>query len=208
MLKFKIKGLIISLCALVTISCSIDNARDVSEYTPPPPGLIPEYRIGVDDTIQVSVWRNTDLNVTVPVRPDGMISVPLVGDVKAGGLTATAVSKNIQEKLSKFLRDPYVTVIVTGLHSHEYLSRLRITGAVNNQVSIIYRQGMTVLDAILAAGGLNDFAAGNRTRLYRKENGGTVIISIYIEDMLYEGKLETNIELKPGDIITVPERIF
>lgn len=172
------------------------------------PETISEYRIGVDDNIQVNVWKNPDLSVTVPVRPDGKISMPLIGDVKAAGHTPEEVSNIIRNQLKNYIRDPNVTIMVTGLASHEYLTRLRVTGAVTNPSSLNYRQGMTVLDAILAAGGVNDFAAPNRTKLYRKIENKTRVISIYLGDILYKGHLETNIELRPGDIITVPERLF
>jgi len=169
---------------------------------------IKEYRIGVDDTISVNVWRNEELSVTVPVRPDGKISMPLIGDVRAAGYTPEAVALKIQNKLKNFIRDPNVTVMVTGLQSHEYLTRLRITGAVANPSSLNYRQGMTVLDAVLAAGSVTDFASPNGTKLYRKIKGKTRVINIYLGDILNKGKLETNIQLRPGDIITVPERLF
>jgi len=170
--------------------------------------IIPTYRIGVDDTLNVNVWRNPELTVTVPVRPDGKISMPLIGDVSAAGLTPEEVADDIRKKLQNYVRDPNVTIMVTGLQSHEYLTRLRVTGAVNNPSSINYRQGMTVLDAILAAGSINDFAAPDSTKLYRKIGGKTRVIGINLGDILYKGRLETNIELRPGDIITVPERLF
>ncbi|MDH5572700.1 MAG: polysaccharide biosynthesis/export family protein [Gammaproteobacteria bacterium] len=166
------------------------------------------YTIGVDDTMQINVWRNPELSVTVPVRPDGKISMPLIGDVHAAGYTPEEVSAIIRKKLQNYVRDPNVSIIMTGLLSNEYLTRLRVTGAVNASVSLNYRQGMTVLDAVLAAGGINDFAAPNKTRLYREIAGKTRVINIYLGDILYKGRLETNIELRPGDIITVPERIF
>ncbi len=169
---------------------------------------VPEYHIGVDDTININVWRNPELSVTVPVRPDGKISLPLVGDVHAAGYSPEYVATSIQRRLKDYVRDPNVTVMVTGLESNVYLTRLRVTGAVNNQMSLNYRQGMTVLDAILAAGSVNDFASPNSTKLYRKIKGKARVISIYLGDILYKGKLETNIELRPGDIITVPERLF
>ena len=127
------------------------------------------YRIGVDDEVKVSVWQNPGLDVSVPVRPDGKISVPLVGDIDAGGRTPEEVAADIQDKLKTYVRDPQVTVILTQLRSHEYLSRVRVTGAVHQPVSVPYRQGMTVLDAVLAAGGTNEFAASDSTELYRKE---------------------------------------
>jgi len=169
---------------------------------------IQEYHIGVDDTVQINVWRNPELSVTVPVRPDGKISMPLIGDVRAAGRAPEVVAKAIQTKLKSFVRDPNVTLMVTGLMSNEYLTRLRITGAVANPSSLNYRQGMTVLDAILASGSINDFAAPNSTKLYRKIQGKVRVINIYLGDILFKGELETNIELRPGDILTVPERLF
>ena len=171
-------------------------------------GAINIYRVGVDDTLTVNVWRNPELTVTVPVRPDGKISMPLIGDVTAAGSTPEEVSADISKRLQSYVRDPNVTIMVTGLQSHEYLTRLRITGAVNTPSSLNYRQGMTVLDAILAAGSVNDFSAPNNTKLYRKIEGKARVINIRLGDILYEGRLETNIDLRPGDIITVPERLF
>jgi polysaccharide export outer membrane protein len=166
------------------------------------------FKIGVEDVLQINVWRNPDLSVSAPVRPDGKISVPLVGDVQAGGLTPTEVGDSIKQKLAVFIRDPNVTVILTNLRSAEFISRIRVTGAVRVQKSMPYRQGMTVLDAVLEAGGLNDFASANRTKLYRKKNLKTEVYSIDLGDILNKGKLDTNATLRPGDIITVPERLF
>lgn len=167
-----------------------------------------EYRIGVDDRVQVSVWKNPDLSITAPVRPDGRISVPLIGDVLAGGKTPPELANTIREKLSTYIRDPNVTVIVTDLHSHEFLTRIRVTGAVRTPRSLPYRQGMTVLDAILEAGGLNDFASPNRTKLYRSKKGASEVYDVELGDILNRGKLETNFTLLPGDVVTVPERLF
>ncbi|MBI3563128.1 MAG: polysaccharide biosynthesis/export family protein [Gammaproteobacteria bacterium] len=166
------------------------------------------YKIGVDDTVQVSVWHNPDLSVTVPVRPDGKISMPLIGDVQAGGLTAEQVAAGIKTKLSTYIREPQVAVILTMLRSHEFLTRVRVTGAVRTPSSFPHRQGMTVLDAILSAGGLNEFAAPSRARLYRTIKGQTKSIDIDLDDIINKGKLEQNYVLQPGDVVTVPERIF
>jgi len=181
---------------------------------PPPvpaeaPGkLVDSYRIGVDDAIQVSVWRNPELSVTVPVRPDGKISVPLVGDVQAGGRTPMQVAEELKKKLAVYVREPNVTVIVTGLRSHEYLNRVRVTGAVRQNRSLTYRQGMTVLDAVLEAGGPNDFASPNGTKLYRTVDGTPNVYDVELRSILEKGDLETNYVLLPGDVITVPERLF
>ena len=169
---------------------------------------VSEYLIGVDDLVQVSVWRNPELGITAPVRPDGKISVPLVGDVLAGGRTPSVVAKDIQDRLGAYVRDPQVAVILTDLRSHEYLSRVRVTGAVRQPVSIPFRQGMTVLDAVLAAGGLTNFAASDRAELYRQTTDGTRSYKVSLDQILNHGDLSTNFPVAPGDVITVPERIL
>jgi len=168
----------------------------------------PAYYIGVDDVLQVNVWKNPDLSVTVPVRPDGKISVPLIGDIQAGGKVPMDVAAKVRKKLTKYIREPQVTVILTELHSHEFVSRIRVTGAVQSPASLPYRQGMTVLDAVLQAGGLNEFASANSGKLFRKASDKTDQYSLYLRDILNSGDLETNYELMPGDIISVPERLF
>jgi len=167
-----------------------------------------EYRIGADDRVQVTVWRNPELSTTVPVRPDGKISIPLIGDVQAGGSTPEALAALIKQKLSSYIREPSVAVIVIELRSHEFLSRVRVTGAVRTPRSMPYRQGMTVLDAVLEAGGLNEFAAPNRSKLYRKTKDKTNVFDIELGGILNKGQLETNLVLRPGDVVTVPERLF
>lgn len=191
------------LQALLTLACLMTAA--------PMPVLAAEstenlYRIGVDDQLQVAVWRNPELSVSVPVRPDGRISVPLVGDVLAGGRTPEEVARDIEGQLAAYVRDPKVAVILTELRSHEFLSRVRVTGAVRTPISIPYRQGMTVLDAVLQAGGVSEFAAANRTRLYRREGADTQALNVRLGAILGSGDLETNLEVRPGDVITVPER--
>lgn len=170
--------------------------------------LVDEYRIGVDDQIQITVWKNPDLTVSVPVRPDGRISMPLAGEIVAGGKTPGEVATEITDKLSTYIRDPQVAVILTELRSHQFLSRVRVSGAVRNPASMSYRQGMTVLDLVLEAGGLNDFASGNSAKLYRQTNDGLVAIPIELADILNRGAVETNYAIEPGDILTVPERLF
>ncbi len=171
-------------------------------------GLDAEYKIGVDDVVKVDVWKNPDLSVEVPVRPDGMISVPLIGDVEVGGKVPAEVAEIIKKKLSVYVRKPRVTVIMSQLNSHEYLSRVRVTGAVNEPMTLAYRQGLTVMDAVLEAGGLSKFASANKTMLYRKQNGESRVFPIKLNDILKKGDLRTNFDLAPGDVITIPERVF
>ena len=166
------------------------------------------YHIGVDDQLQITVWHNPDLRVSVPVRPDGKITVPLIGDVVAGGKTPEEVAAEVKDKLQAYVRDPQVAVILTELRSHEYLSRVRVTGAVRTPVSLPYRQGMTVLDAVLAAGGTTEFAAPDHTELYRKDGDSTKSYAVQLGNILQQGELTTNYPVQPGDVITVPQRSF
>lgn len=203
-----IAGLAVAALSLVLVACA--SNKSASEAPPPATSTLAtdSYHIGVDDIVQVSVWRNPELGITVPVRPDGKISVPLVGDVNAGGLTPQEVAKDIQEKLGAFVRDPQVAVILTDLRSHEYLSRVRVTGAVRQPVSLPYRPGMTVLDAVLAAGGVTEFAAPDRSDLHRKTAEETRTYAVRLDKILNRGDLSTNYQVSPGDVITVPERTF
>lgn len=183
----------------------------VPTTAPPPmaqesaPEFTEDYRIGVGDNLSINVWRNEDLSVAVPVRPDGKISVPLAGDVMVGDKTPEEVSKEITAKLATFIRDPYVTVIVTDMGSAEYRSRVRVTGAVEEPASLPYRQGMTVLDLVLEAGGTTEFANEGAAVLYRR-NGDR--LNIDLNRILKRGDMSTNFPLQPGDVITVPERAF
>lgn len=194
--------------ALVLGACATSPGSGTAPVFNPNAQAMSVYHIGVDDLLQVSVWNNPDLNVKVPVRPDGRITVPLIGDVEAGGKTPDEVSSAIKEQLKGFIRDPQVAVIVTELRSHEYLLRVRVTGAVRNPISIPYHQGMTVLDAVLASGGITEFAAADRTELYRKGPSGTQSYSVKLGHILQDGQLTTNYPVEPGDVITVPQRSF
>ncbi len=196
----------IAVVALLVAGC--ESVPAPVESADRPFANVEEYRIGVDDRVQVTVWRNPELSMTAPVRPDGKISLPLIGDVEAGGRTPAEVAENIKRQLSTYIRDPNVAVIITELRSHEFLSRVRVTGAVRTPKSIPYRQGMTILDVVLEAGGANDFASPNRTKLYRKGKEKTEVFEIELGDILNKGRLETNLLLRPGDVITVPERLF
>ena len=164
-----------------------------------------EYKIGVGDTLYVNVWRHEDLTLTVPVRPDGKISVPLAGDIVAGNQTPEQVGVAVTDSLSEYVRDPVVTVIVTQMGSDQYRSRVRVTGAVNRPTSSPYRQGMTVLDAVLEAGGVSEFANPSRAALYRSSGER---VKIDLRGILNKGDMSTNYALAPGDVITVPERAF
>ncbi len=202
---------VLAVCLSLVLSSCVTTGN-IAVGAPPTDAVqtqaVDAYKIGVDDQVQVSVWRNPELGITVPVRPDGMISVPLIGDVMAGGRTPPEVAKDIESKLSAYVRDPQVAVILTQLRSHEYLSRVRVTGAVRQPVSVPFRPGMTVLDAVLAAGGLNDFAAADRAELHRKSGETAQTYPVKLDRILNRGDLATNYPVAPGDVITIPERTF
>lgn len=166
------------------------------------------YSIGVSDELAVSVWKYPELSTTAPVRPDGKISVPLVGDVLAAGKNPEELAAAISSALKTFVRNPQVTVVVTSPSSTDFLQRVRVTGAVDTPTSVPYRKGMTVLDLVLLAGGTNDFASPDKAKLYRKLNGQTKVYPVYLGDILNKGKLESNYNLLPSDVVTVPERSF
>ena len=166
------------------------------------------YTIDVGDNLTIRVWKKPELSISEPVRPDGKISVPLVGDVLAAGREPEELAADIEEKLSVYVKNANVTVILTGLQGHTFLSSIRITGAVGKNTAITYHQGMTVIDAVLAAGSVDIYADSNNTKLYRRSNGEMATYDIRLEDILEKGDMTTNVKLKPGDVITVPERIF
>lgn len=202
--RFDLRSMLMGLALLLLGGCAAQTTAPAVE-----PSAVPEfsdeYRIGAGDNLQINVWRNPDLSVSVPVRPDGKISVPLAGDVAVGGQTPEAVAATITESIGKYIREPFVTVIVTDVGSDQYRSRVRVTGAVNNPRSLPYRQGMTVLDIVLEAGGVNDFANAGRAMLYRATGEP---ISLNLNGILRHGDMSQNYPLRPGDVITVPERAF
>ena len=170
--------------------------------------LVDAYKMDVGDVVAVNVWKNPELSVTEPIRPDGKISLPLIGDVMAAGLEPEVLASNIEQKLSNYVKNPNVSIILTSLAGHEFLSRIRVTGSVESDVSITYHQGMTVLDAVLEAGSLDLYADGNRTRLYRRTADGSEAYDIRLDDIMKNGDMTTNVYLMPGDIVSVPERRF
>jgi len=164
------------------------------------------YMIGPGDTIQVFVWRNPELTTTVPVRPDGKITTPLVQDMVAVGKTPSILARDIEKVLAEYVRSPQVNVIVTQPTSA--FSQVKVIGQVARPQSIAYRDGLTVLDAVLAVGGLGPFAAGNRAKVIRTENGKPREIKVKIASLVNDGDLKQNIQLQPGDVIVIPESMF
>jgi polysaccharide export outer membrane protein len=177
---------------------------------PPAPvsAATPQYRylIGPLDTVNVVVWRSPELSMTGPVRPDGRISVPLVEDVLALGRNPTDLAREIEKALSKYIRDPVVTVMVTGFQG-PYSEQIRVIGEAARPQSVPYRQGMTLLDLMVLVGGLTDFAAGNSAVLVRGAEGGKQY-SVRLRDLVKRGDIGANVDVKPGDILIIPQSWF
>jgi polysaccharide export outer membrane protein len=165
-----------------------------------------DYVIGPGDVLQVYVWRNPELSVTVPVRPDGKISTPLVEDMVAVGKTPSVLARDVEKVLGEYVRSPQINVIVT--QPMAAFSQVKIIGQVVRPQSIAYREGLTVLDAVLAVGGLGPFAAGNRSKVVRQENGKSHEIKVKLASLLNGGDMKQNIALRPGDVIVIPESRF
>ena len=166
-----------------------------------------EYLIGPGDTLNIFVWQNPELSATVPVRPDGKISTPLVEDLVAVGKTPAQLARDVETVLREYVRNPKVNVIVSGAQST--FSQVKVIGQVKTPESIAYREGMTVLDLVLHAGGLTEFAAGNRSRLVRLDaQGQENAHKIRLDDLVRKGKLSENMPLHPGDVLIVPESRF
>jgi polysaccharide export outer membrane protein len=164
------------------------------------------YIIGPGDTLEVFVWRNPELSKSVPVRPDGKISTPLVEDMVAVGKTPQQLGRDMEKVLSEYVRAPKVNIIVETAASA--FSLVKVVGAVQHPSSLPYREGMRVLDAVLAVGGLTLFASGNRARIVRVENGKETIIHVKVADLVNSGDVKQNPLLKPGDVLVVPQSIF
>jgi polysaccharide export outer membrane protein len=167
------------------------------------PAIGPNYLIGPGDSLQIFVWRNPELTTTVPVRPDGKISTPLVEDMVAVGKTPSQLARDIEAVLAEFIRSPQVNVIVSVPVSA--FSQVKVIGQVGTPQSLPFREGMRVLDAILATGGLAPFAAGNRAKIVRSVDGKEVTLRVKLENLLNKGDMAQNLELRPGDVLVVPE---
>lgn len=202
---------LVALLGVLLVGCAngpTSNSDQINAALAGNPGDAAAYIIGPTDVVRISVWRNPDLSVEVPVRPDGQISAPLVGDIQASGRSPEQLAGSIREELEVYIKEPEVTVIVTSMGSNEFVDRVRVTGAVRSPISVPYRQGMTVMDMVLNAGGPTEFAKGRSARLYRKHEGGVVAIPVDLEAILSDGDIRTNYSMRPGDILTVPERVL
>ena len=164
------------------------------------------YIIGPGDNLNIIVWRNPELSMSVPVRPDGKVSTPLIDELVAQGKNSVELAREIEKLLGKYVRDPIVTVIVTGFVG-PYDQQIRVLGQAAKPQSLPYKQQMTLLDVMIAVGGLTDFAAGNDATILRNGEGGKQY-SVRLKDLIKRGDVSANVEMKPGDILIIPQSFF
>jgi len=165
------------------------------------------YIIGPGDTLRVFVWSHEDLSVVVPVRPDGRISTPLVEDMQASGKTSTQLARDIEVVLQQYVRTPTVSVIVEQFVG-AFSESVRVVGQAAKPQALAYRDGMTLLDAMIAVGGLAEYAAGNRAKVIRRVGDKQTEIKVRLDDLLNDGDVRQNMPLRPGDIVIIPESRF
>jgi polysaccharide biosynthesis/export protein len=165
------------------------------------------YLIGPGDKIQIVVWRNPELSVTIPVRPDGKISTPLVEDLWASDKTPTQLARDIETVLAKYVQNPVVTVIVTDFGG-VYRQQIRVIGEAAKPQALPYRENMTLLDVMIAVGGITEFAAGNKASVVRRSSGKSQEFGVRLTDLIRGGDLSANVLMRPGDILIVPQSYF
>ena len=164
------------------------------------------YVVGPGDTLSIIVWRNPDLSLVVPVRPDGKVSTPLVDELVAQGKTTSQIARDVETALQKFVREPVVTVIVTNFVG-PYSEQIRVVGEAAKPQALPFKQKMTLLDVMIAVGGLTDFADGNSASITRASEGGKRY-SVRLKDLIKRGDISANVEMKPGDVLTIPQGWF
>lgn len=200
---FRAAGL---LCvAVLSVACGT-----YSGSLPPAPAVAPatdySYLVGAGDTLNVQVARNPELSITVPVRPDGKISTPLVEDLLVQGKAPIQIAREIESKLSRYVRDPQVTVIVQS-YVGPYSEQIRVIGEAAKPQALPFKQRMTLLDVMIAVGGLTDFAAGNRAIILRTSEGNKQY-SVRVQDLVKGGDIGANVEMRPGDVLIIPQSYF
>jgi polysaccharide export outer membrane protein len=199
---------------LVGMAIAVLTAASIMgcQTTPYPPApqnaATPDYlyKIGPLDSLSVVVWRNPELSQGVTVRPDGKLTAPLIEDLPALGKDSTTLARDIEKALSKFIRDPVVTVIVGGFNG-PYPEQIRVVGEAAKPQALSYRQGMTLLDLMIVVGGLTDFADGNNASIMRTSEGGRQY-NVRLKDLLKRGDMSANVDVKPGDILLIPQSWF
>ena len=198
------------LAACGALAALVGCAGLSSSDLPPAPAVAQtgdySYVIGAGDSVNIIVWRNPELSLSVPVRPDGKVAAPLVDELMAQGKTPPELARDIEKKLSTYVRDPVVTVIVTNFIG-PYSEQIRVVGEAAKPQFLPFKQKMTLLDVMIAAGGLADFADGNRAIIQRGSEGNKQY-AVRLKDLLRRGDMSANVEMRPGDILVIPQSLF
>lgn len=202
----KLLGLALAGFAIV-IAGGCATAPQPSATAVPAPSSPRDYLIGPGDTVSVTVWRNPEVSMSVSVRPDGKITTPLVEDLAASGKTPTQLARDIEKALAKFIQQPVVTVIVTGFVG-PYSEQIRVIGQAAKPQALAYRQGMSLMDVLIAVGGVTEFAAGNRANIIRNVDGKQQQLAVRLNDLIRDGDISANVPVQPGDILVIPESYF
>jgi polysaccharide export outer membrane protein len=166
-----------------------------------------DYLIGAGDSINIIVWRNPEVSMSVPVRPYGKITTPLVEDLPAAGKTSTQLARDIEVALAKYIQQPVVTVVVTSFVG-TYEEQIRIIGQAIKPQALPYRNGMSLMDLLIAVGGVSEFASGNRAQIIRTVDGKQQRLAVRLDDLLKSGDLSANLLMRPGDVLIIPESFF
>ena len=167
----------------------------------------PDYLIGPGDSVNIIVWRNPEVSMSVPVRPDGKITTPLVEDLPASGKTSTELARDIEKALAKFIQQPVVTVIVTGFVG-TYGEQIRVIGQAAKPQALAYRQDMSLMDVLIAVGGVTEFASGNKASIIRHVDGTLQKMPVRLNDLIKQGDMSANVSMRPGDVLVIPESFF
>ena len=166
-----------------------------------------QYLIGPGDAVNIIVWRNPEVSMSVPVRPDGKITTPLVEDLPAAGKTSTALARDIEKALAKYIQQPVVTVVVTNFVGN-YDEQIRVIGQATKPQALAYRRNMSLMDVMIAVGGTTEFAAGNRASLIRNVDGKQQRFNVRLDDLVKDGDISANVPMRPGDVLVIPESFF
>ncbi|MEN3277873.1 MAG: polysaccharide biosynthesis/export protein [Massilia sp.] len=198
---------LVSACTLALSGCALFDK-------PAPPsaaalaGAAPaDYLIGPGDGLSIIVWRNPEVSMSVPVRPDGKITTPLVEDLPAAGKTSTELARDIEKALAKFIQQPVVTVVVTGFVGN-FNEQIRVIGQAARPQALPYRRDMSLMDVLIAVGGVTEFASGNRASVIRNVGGKQEKLNVRLDDLIKDGDISANMPMRPGDVLVIPESFF
>jgi polysaccharide biosynthesis/export protein len=204
--QVKLTPIVVCFALLLTTGCAMQHSHPLAPARADSAAST-DYLVGPGDSLNIVVWRNPEVSTTVPVRPDGKFTTPLVEDIQASGKTTTQLARDIEKALSKYIQDPIVSVMVTQF-SGPFSEQIRVVGQAAKPQALPYKERMTLLDVLIAVGGLTEFANGNNASILRSINGKSRQFAVRLEDLIKDGDVSANIEMRPGDVLVIPESWF